>query len=214
MSRDRKFPSLGWPPADPLALKDFPQRKLSPEVRLFRVVKRGRGPWWFGSSMQGRFDLPEPDGTCYLAADELSALLEVLASEREGAMISMEFFERRGIRELQVPQEVTLSDTTSRRASGFGITAEIGAIVPYERPQAWAASLFQAGFLGIVYWLRHDPSRAEGIALFGPRGERKHWKRGRERPVSAVLIQRLQTEYGIEVVPVPTSRQLRILDEE
>ncbi|HEX6900774.1 MAG TPA: RES family NAD+ phosphorylase [Thermoanaerobaculia bacterium] len=214
MSRDRKAPSLGWPPADPLALKDFPQRNLSPEIRLFRVVRRGRGPWWFGSSMEGRFDLPEPAGTCYLAADELSALLEVLAPERDRAMISMELLEQRGIRELQVPRETTLSDLTSRRASGFGITAEIGTIVPYEQPQAWAASLYRAGFLGIVYWLRHDPSRAEGIALLGPHGERKHWKRGRERPISEELIERLHTEYGIEVVPIPTSRQLRILDEE
>ncbi|HEV2844262.1 MAG TPA: RES family NAD+ phosphorylase, partial [Thermoanaerobaculia bacterium] len=195
-------------------LKDFPERKLSPEIRFFRVVRRGRGPWWFGNSMQGRFDLPEPHGTCYVAADELAALLEVIAADREGARVSSEFVAQRGIRELQVPNEVVVSDLTSRRASGFGITAEIGTTLPYDRPQAWAASLHEAGFLGIVYWLRHDPSRAEGIALFGLGGERKRWRRGRELPISAELIERLQAECGIEVVPIPSSKQLRILDEE
>lgn len=167
--------------------------------------------------MQSRFDLLDPYGTCYLAADMLAALLEVLAADREGAVVSSEFLSQRAIRELHVPHEIAVADMTSRRASGFGsfgITAEIGTILPYDCPQAWAARLHEAGFWGIAYWLRHDPSRAEGIALFGSRGERKRWKRGREHLISEELIRRLQMECGIEVIPIPSSEQLRILDEE
>jgi hypothetical protein len=43
-------------------------------------------------------------------------------------------------------------------------------------------------------------------------GERKAWKRGRERAVSRELIRRLRSECNIEVVPAPHSRQLRIID--
>lgn len=72
MSRDRESTSLRWPPEDPSALDGFPVRSVSQATELFRVVRRGNGPWWFGSSTKGRFDLPEPDGTCYL--DELVIL--------------------------------------------------------------------------------------------------------------------------------------------
>jgi hypothetical protein len=205
----RQFPTLSWPPSN---LEEFPSRLLPAGFRLFRVVRKGKGPWWFGSTLEGRFDLQEPFGTCYLAVDPLAALLELLGPERTGGIVATDFFAERRVRELQVPDEITAADVTSRRASGFGVTAEIGTLVPYERPQAWALRLHQANFQGIVYWLRHDPARSEGVALFGPHGERKAWKRGRERAVSRELIRRLRSECSIEVVPVPHSRQLRIID--
>ncbi len=205
----RQFPTLSWPPSH---LEEFPSRLLPAGLRLFRVVRKGKGPWWFGSTLEGRFDLPEPHGTCYLAADPLAALLELLGPERAGGIVAADFFAERRVRALQVPDEITAADVTSRRASGFGVTAEIGTLIPYERPQAWALRLHHANFQGIVYWLRHDPARSEGVALFGPHGERKSWKRGRERAVSRELIGRLRSECNIEVVPAPHSRQLRIID--
>ena len=36
-----------------------------------------RSAWWFSSDGSGRFDLPVPHGTCYLAEEPLAALLEV-----------------------------------------------------------------------------------------------------------------------------------------
>lgn len=205
----RQFPTLSSPPSH---LEEFPSRLLPAGFRVFRVVRKGKGPWWFGSTLEGRFDLPEPHGTCYLAVEPLAALLELLGPERTGGVVAAGFFAERRVRELQVPDEITAADVTSRRASGFGVTAEIGTLVPYGRPQAWALRLHQANFQGIVYWLRHDPARSEGVALFGPHGERKAWKRGRERAVSRELIRRLRAECNIEVVPAPHSRQLRIID--
>jgi len=213
LSRNRQTPSLGWPPEDPEALRKFPDRPLNPDAKLFRVVRRGNGPWWFGNSMLGRFDLPAPSGTCYLAADPVSALLEVLSGDRRGAVVAAEFLAERGLRELRVPRELTLADLASRRAAGFGITAEIGTLVQYDQTQAWGSRLHGAGFHGLVYWLRHDPSRAEGWALFGPAGERKSWRRGREIPISRELVNRLRVECGIEVARIPRASELTIQDD-
>jgi hypothetical protein len=214
VSRDRQSSSLGWPPDDPSLLEGFPGYTLSTATRLFRIVQEEVGPWWFGSSMTGRFDLPEPAGTCYVALDEMAALLELVAFDREGGIVSSEFLARRRIRDLRIPQQIEAADLRSRRASGFGVTMEVSVVVPYDCPQAWAARLHEAGYQALVYWLRHDPSRAEGIALFGRHGERRQWRRGRERPISLELIARLKDQCGIQVAPIPTSNELRIVDEE
>lgn len=162
--------------------------------------------------MEGRFDLPEPEGTCYLAADAIAALLEVVGPDRMGGILPREFLEARRLRELRLPRDHSLSDLTARKASRFGITAEIGTLVPYELPQKWAVRLRQAGSEGLIYRVRHDPAGAEGFALFGPRGERTSWKQGREHLISGRLIRRMSEESGLSVVPIPRSNQLRILD--
>jgi hypothetical protein len=164
--------------------------------------------------MQGRFDLPAPSGTCYLASDPLAAVLELLGTDREGGMVAAEFLAERRLRELQAPREFAIADLTSRRVAGYGVTSEIGTLVPYALAQAWAARLYEAGFEGLVYWLRHDPSRGEGWALFGPAGERKSWRRGRELPISRELIERLWEECGIAVARIPKAAELRILDDD
>lgn len=216
MTHRRQVPTLGPPPADPDRLAGFPSHFLSPELPLFRVARKGYDPWWFSSSLEGRFDLHEPYGTCYLAAEEMGALLELIGPDLESGAVSADFFRERRLWELRVPRKVRLADTTSRKASGFGVTAEIGSIVPYELPQAWAARLRAAAFGGLLYWLRHDPSRTEGYALFGPRGERKSWNKsweeGQDRPISGELIERLESECSIEVLPVPRFDQLRIIE--
>lgn len=212
MTHRRQVPTLGPPPDDPDHLAGFPSRFLSPELPLFRVARKGYGPWWFSSSLEGRFDLPEPDGTCYLAAEEMGALLELIGPDLESGAVSTDFFRERRLWELQVPRELKLADSVSRKASGFGVTAEIGSMVPYGLPQAWAARLYAEGFEGLLYWLRHDPSRTEGYALFGPHGERKSWEKGQDRPISGELIERLESECSIEVLPVPRADQLRLIE--
>jgi hypothetical protein len=210
VSRSRETASLRWPPEDLAALEGFPVLRFSPMTNLFRVVRRGKGPWWFGSSMQGRFDLVEPEGTCYLAADEISALLEVIGPDLERGAISAELLKTRSLRKLRLPGELDLADLTSREAVRFGITAEIGTIVPYSRPQAWAAGLRATGSPGVAYWPRHDPSRKVAVALFGPHGERKRWRKGREAAISPDMIRRLHEECGIEVIEVPRSDELTL----
>lgn len=204
MSRQR--PSLGWPPAIDV-LRTFPFRTVVPNQLLYRFGLRGRNPCWFSHSSEGRFDLASPHGTCYLAHDAVGALLEVLPGQR----VTPAFLAARWLRKLRLPPARDVADVTARKAARFGITSEISTIVPYERPQAWAAALHQAGARGINYWLRHDPSRSAGVALFDKAGAKPHWKRGRGRPVSKALLQRIEQECGVSVEPPPRSDQLRFV---
>lgn len=68
---------------------------------LFRVGRAERSPWWFRSSLEGRFDLPEPDGTCYVALDPLAALLEVIGPDCERGYLSAEHLARRRVYQLR-----------------------------------------------------------------------------------------------------------------
>jgi len=206
VSSGRSKPGLRPPPAGGAGLDAFPRFVLEPERPLVQVVKEGREPWWFGSSLAGRFDLPAPFGTCYLAEDPLAALLEVIGPDP--GLIPLELLTQRRLRTLHVPRHMVLADATDRRARDFGVTGEIGSIVPYELPQAWAASLRAAGFGGIVYWLRHDPARARGVALFGPQGARRSWRRGRARPIDDSLLRRLAAETGLEIARIPAAAEL------
>ncbi len=161
--------------------------------------------------MRGRFDLAEPQGTCYLATDEISAILEVIGPDFERGAISSDFLKARSLRKLRLPEEQDLADLTSREVVRFGITAEVGTLVPYDLPQAWAAALRSAGLSGLAYWPRHDPAREIVVALFGPHGERKRWKKGREAAISRELIGRLREECGIEILDLPRSEELIFL---
>ncbi len=208
----REAVSLHPPPEAAGELKSFPSRTVAPEQQLWRVVRKGRGPWWFASSGCGRFDLPLPHGTCYLAADELSALLGVIGPERMGGGISTLFFEDRRFRRLRLSRLRRLADLTSRRSAGFGITLEIHTVVPYDRTRAWALKLHRAGAGGLLYFVRHDPAGGEGIALFGKAGERKGWRRGRELPIAPAIIARLKDECGVETAEVPRLGELRVVE--
>ena len=55
---------------------------------------------------------------------------------------------------------------------GFGVTAELASITPYDLPQQWAAAFARAGYQGVRYRVRHDPGGSRALALFGPAGER------------------------------------------
>lgn len=201
---NRATPSLKPPPDDPTELRSFPRQVVESSRPLFRVVRQGNLPWWFGSTMEGRFDLEVPHGTCYLALDVLSALLEVIGP----GPATPAFVEARCIRRMFAPRTVEIANTRDRKASRFGVTAEIGTITPYELPQAWAARLHGAGAEGISYWLRHDPARAEGCALFSETGLQKTWNPGRERAISSSLLDQLRKDYGFEIIKPPRSNQL------
>jgi hypothetical protein len=142
----------------------------------------------------------------------VAAVLEVLGPDRIGGAISSRFLEERDIWTLRVSEERSLADLTSRRAAIYGITTEIGTLVPYELPQAWARCLHLAGAQGLRYWLRHDPSRAAGVALFGAQGEAKGWEVGHRGSFSADLAKKLYDEYGFEILEPPHSEELIFIE--
>lgn len=206
MTSLRERPSLRPPPADPAALRSFPELEDRPGL-VYRVTRRDRSPWWFSSSLDGRFDLAAPAGTCYLAWNSVAALFEVLGPSRSIGWVSEEFLAVRHLVHLPLPGEPRLADLTARAAAAFGITLEISTVVPYALPQSWALRLAAAGFSGLVSFLRHDPAASRGVALFGPSGE---WSEGpllRSESLAA-----LAARAGLTVAPVPVLAELEIVD--
>ncbi len=124
-----------------------------------------------------------PHGACYLAEDPLAALLEVA---RGLTILSEGFLASRRLVSASLPIDVRLADLTAPSAYAFGVTAELSATADYTAPHAWARALHTAGFDGIRYRIRHDPSSVlTGIAWFGRAGRRRPPLPGFSRPIPA-----------------------------
>lgn len=207
----RQRPSLRSP--DPEEdLRGFPIHRLTPVARLWRVVRDGRNPWWFSSSGGGRFDLPAPEGTCYLASDDLAALLEAVGPELlPGGLAPASLLEGRQLRLLSVPGPRRLANTLAGRAARW-VTSEIGTITPYGSPQAWARAFRSHGLEGIRYSVRHSTShRHWSVALFGRTGE-EAWRRGRRIPIGPDHRTRLLSAHGVRLFEPPASDEVVFAD--
>lgn len=200
---ERQLPSLGPPPSSE-QLAGFPVWHVHAGTVLCRITTSGLGPWWFSSNAHGRFDLAPPRGTCYLADDEVGALLEVLGPV---VVVSTEWAARLSLWHLGLPHHCRAADTTVRVARGFGVTAEIATITPYDLPQRWAAAFAASGHEGVRYRVRHDPGGSRALALFGAAGERR-WPRGRRQELAPPILSRLAAGAGVRVAPLPESRDL------
>jgi hypothetical protein len=200
----RQTPSIGDPPP-PEELAGFPVWHVHAGSVLCRVTSAGLGPWWFSSEAHGRFDLPPPRGTCYLADDEVGALLEVLGPIM---IVSRTWARRLSIWHLPLPHQCTAADITVREARGFGVTAELASIVPYDLPQRWAAAFAAAGQGGVRYRIRHDPGGSRALALFGAAGERTRWPHGRRREIDDEVLALLAEETGVRVAALPALADL------
>jgi RES domain len=188
---------LGAPPVD---LGGFPVHPAGPDLDLYRIHLAARGPWWFSSSGDGRFDLSHGRGTCYLAGQPIGAFLEVF---RASTVVPAAEVAVRRLSRLRPPHAVRLADCTVTEARAFGVTAAIHWTLDYELPRLWAEAFAAAGFDGVRYRVSHDPSQRElGIALFGPEG-------ARELPVGATdeiggeLLEEARRRFGLVVAPIP-----------
>lgn len=194
-------------------LQGFPRRTLGPETELCRVVRKDLGPWWFNSTGAGRFDLAEPKGTCYLATDELAAVLEVVGPDRSAGTITTELLSGRRLHKLRVPEKHSLADLTHRRAAGFGVTLEISSTPRYGLTRAWAKALSRAAHQGLFYFARHDPGAGRSVALFGASGTREDWDPGSQHDLQdPVLIGRLWRECRIRVAARPRKNEIPIFN--
>jgi hypothetical protein len=200
----RQTVALGDPP-DPADLARFPVWHVHGSTTLYRVTTSGHGPWWFSSDGAGRFDLNPPRGTCYLADDDLGALLEVFGPVR---VVSVAWAKRFSVWQLALPDQCRAADTTVRAARGFGVTAELATVTPYDLPQRWAAAFAAAGYQGVRYRVRHDPGGSRALALFGIAGERTRWPRGRRQAVGDGILARLAGETGLRLAELPAAADL------
>lgn len=157
------------PPA--VALEDFPTYQLKSATHVHRAHSRDQGPWWFSCSGEGRFDLPAPAGTCYLADSPLSALRERLGPVLGASpAVPASLFEDAVVSTLSLPEDVALADLEADAASRFGVTRELGTMVPYAVPQAWARGFGSAGHGGVRYAPRFSTGETSSYAVFGPSG--------------------------------------------
>ena len=183
------MPATG-PPSD---LSTFPSVRLpegSTSYRIFLAHDPGTGEprthWFFATaigSAGGRFDLPEPDGSCYLSDRFEGAWLEVF---RGTGLVERTDVERRRLLRASRTAPVDLADLTSAGARAHGVTLDLATGDDYEVPRRWAAALRRAGHSGLVGKVRHDPTGgARTVVVFGTGGAR-HRVRG-WRTVTAAL---------------------------
>ena len=114
--------SLPEPPADYGSLTGFPLLDKDDVPRpLYRVHRVGNEPEWFGTSGTMRFDPPAAAGglfgTCYLAADPVTALMEVVG---DLPFVTQGMVDARTMFQGQIPNTQKLADMTSRSLSGNG----------------------------------------------------------------------------------------------
>jgi hypothetical protein len=186
----------------------FPQRTWARGRELARIHRSDRGVWWFSSDGTGRFDpVGVPDlGSCYLAAEDLGAFVEVFRTRME---LDIADIERLHLSHVTLGRDLRLADLCARRALKYGVTAQLGADGDYEASQAFASTVAAVGFDGIRWWLRHDPAqKLVGIALFGPCGlpsdaGTARWPQGHARPLSDQLLVSARRRFGYRLLPRP-----------
>lgn len=197
----------------PPGLAAFPERPPAPkEWALYRISwhrdpETGdlNGPWRFSGVPPGsnRFDLPDPEGTCYWSDRRYGAFVEVF----RGAVLVAEADARARRLWTGAAPELWLADLLAEEAYAVGITAAVSAQPDYKQPQEWAAAVRKLGFDGLVGTCSHDPtSTALNVAIFGGAGTPTH-QDGWTTTVGAVendtdLLQELAA-FGVRIAPVP-----------
>ncbi|WP_345345301.1 RES family NAD+ phosphorylase [Rhodococcus olei] len=136
---------------------------------MYRTHGAKFAPWWFGTSLGGRFDLPGPDGTCYTAESALITLLETWCGIQ---LVPSSEIAQRAISVVAVTRDLHVADATSNAAIQFGMTSEISTTSDYDLTQQWAQTLRAADYDGIRYWARHEMTHVDACyALFAQSGD-------------------------------------------
>jgi hypothetical protein len=173
---------LGEPPVAAGSLADVPGRRLAGRTvyRVWRVLAtdgtRRSHPWWFRSvpanpQEGGRFDLPDPMGTCYFGDTPVGAVIEGLQAFLR--LVPTAELRARRLATVQVPDEVPpAADLTARALVGrHGVTAALWAGGDRALTQRWAAAFRRDGWWGLYGGMQHDPSgRLRGWAWFDHAG--------------------------------------------
>jgi hypothetical protein len=171
---------LGEPPSR-WALRSLPTRRLD-RLRLWRVHRATRGPWWFSSlspedpGRSGRFDLPAPNGSCYLASTRTTAILEAL-QDFGGGLLPAAALKARVISNVEVPAGAPhAAALTAAKAAAVGVNVGLWADRDRMLTHAWAAELHGAGWQALHHGAQHDPTgRGRSVTLFDHSGAHPAW---------------------------------------
>lgn len=146
-----------------------PRRRIWFRAHRYRADAADAGCWHYSSLPApigggGRFDLPSPRGTCYIAESALAAAREALG--RPGDVIAHDEVDGRVISALRVAPG-RLADLLHPDAARRGVTRELSTSTPYPLTQAWAKEFADLGFHGISYQARFSSEPAISVAVFG-----------------------------------------------
>lgn len=127
-------------------------------------LRRFAQPWWFAAvdpddvDSCGRFDLPHPNGACYLGATKAAALLEAFGEFSRGVLPD-EALRRRAAAQVTAPASAPpAANVTAPRCHGVGVTAALWAGGDRGCTQQWAEALHRAGWRSVWHGIQHDPS--------------------------------------------------------
>ncbi len=182
----------------------FPAIQVGSDLELTRIHHETRHPAYFNASDAWRFGSPNRSfGVCYLGyKDPLAAYVEKYG--RFGVITASQVRDD-ALSTLRLKSPVAVADLTERSILGtYGISNAHSAGSDYGPSQELAANLYDAGFAGIRYRIRHDPAmKLEAIALFGAPGEdsSRFSEPKTENPLPKWLI-RQGSAFGIEDIPV------------
>ena len=223
----RAASGLAQPPDDVEALRAIPRATAPP---VLHRLSNWPGAWWFSSighdgdtgnknktnkdNAGGRFDLPAPNGTCYLADTLEGALLEKLLRTPKRIIVAEQldplFHATIAVRRLPLT-----ADLTNKAVSSIGINGEIHAGLDYTTPRAWAAALRKAGWRALRYALRGDPElKQRGLALFGTAGLHRRAPAGFRTSITRLdrlAAGQILEGRGIAVHPIPRAEDLPIV---
>lgn len=205
------------PPNDPRLLATLPCYEVPAEWVLHRGHNAGNSLVYFSHDGYGRFDPPTHErdnyGTCYFAGSDEGAFLEKLG--RLGPYLNEERIRGVVMGEASPSRNLCLADLTNRLVIGapFYIDNDIASGREYLLAQAYGAALRAAGWDGVTYWARHDPTQQErSFAIFGPPGAQPfeegasgvsagQFDRITSQPIANDLLDRMERKHGIVVVP-------------
>ncbi|MGI9196855.1 MAG: RES domain-containing protein [Candidatus Nanopelagicales bacterium] len=155
-----------------------PRARLPKGTMLDRIYRasdaegRARSAWFYssrGSGGGGRFDLPHPAGTCYLAGDLDTAFREVF---REARVIAEDDVAcRRALTATAIRASAPWADLAHELATEAGVSLDVFSGSGYAGTQALAGDCHARGDRGVISLIRHQSDgTARGYALFGATG--------------------------------------------
>jgi RES domain-containing protein len=200
--------NLQAPPEDPAQLAEFPSHYTDEKALFARIHHAQREAAWFCPAADDRFCPPSSAsgfGTCYLSTTHLGAFMEKFGQRGSFLpVVAQERLDECAIANVVLPI-TRLADIASTHAARWGITLEHTASTDYQRTRLWAERFYQAGFGGIRYLARHDPSgNLESIALFGKPGVQEGaFVVTRTEPITWRLTDEVRDRFGISVASGP-----------
>lgn len=169
----RARPQLG----EPGDLDGYPTTRAAARFRAHHV---DNGPWWFASDpgdpeQGGRFDLPAPEGTCYVASSADCAFRERYGQViLRGMVVDDALWRETRVAVLDPsarPEAARVLGNSRVQKAADHHSGELATYTPYDLTRRWARAFRATGLGGLRYSARFSPgSGMYAEAWFGPSG--------------------------------------------